>query len=164
MNFYFEPDDRRSNFNENTDNFNENSEDWGQCAWVWDERRCCFRLIHRCHDRHRDEKEHERFRQHVHEFLGSTMISEEREEAHNHRFAGVSGPAIPTGGSHVHRIFTLTDSTDHIHRIEDTSGPAINVGGGRHVHLVRGRTSFEDGHTHGYIFATLIENPTGEGR
>ena len=74
----------------------------------------------------------------------------------------LSGPAILRGNSHVHRIETLTDSTDHIHRIEDFTGEAINVGGGRHVHLVRGTTSFDDGHRHNFIFATLIENPTGE--
>lgn len=138
-------------------------EDNGEWCWVWDERKCCFRLVRRCRH-YREDCRKERFRQHVHEFLGSTRISESGEEAHNHRFAGISGPAIPSGNSHVHRIVTITDNTDHIHRIEDTTGEAIPVGGGRHVHFVRGVTTFEDGHRHEYIFATLIENPTGEER
>ncbi|OSB06506.1 YmaF family protein, partial [Clostridium botulinum] len=41
---------------------------------------------------------------HVHEFLGSTRLA----EPHNHRFAGVSGQAIRSGNSHVHRITTNT--------------------------------------------------------
>lgn len=37
---------------------------------------------------------------HVHEYLGSTTIFE--EIPHNHRFAGVTSEAIPSGNSHVH--------------------------------------------------------------
>lgn len=97
---------------------------------------------------------------HVHEFLGSTKIAEEDEEAHNHRFAGVSGEAIPTSnGSHKHTICTRTDFFDHLHEIEDCTGPAINVGNGRHVHYVKGRTTVNDGHSHRFQFATLIESP-----
>lgn len=136
---------------------NQHNHEWDgdEWCWVWDENRCCFRWVRRRHSCKRE-------RQHVHEFLGSTRFTEEGEEAHNHRFSGVSGPAIPTGSSHVHRIVTLTDNTDHFHRIEDTTGEAIPVGEGRHVHFVRGETSFDDGHRHEFIFATLIENPTGE--
>ncbi len=169
MNYFFGPENRREDRWEDRweEGWEENSE-WG---WIWDERRCCFRLVRRCrHRRHDDcnrrhrfhnDRKRDRFRQHVHEFLGSTRIAEAEEEPHNHRFAGVTGPAIPAGNSHVHRIETLTDNTDHTHRIEDTTGEAIDVGGGRHVHLVRGETTFEDGHRHEYIFATLIENPLG---
>lgn len=105
-----------------------------------------------------DFRERNRMRNHVHEFLGSTSINDNRP--HNHRFAGISGRAIPWGRSHVHEITTRTDSTDgHFHFIRDVSGEAINVGNGRHIHFVRGLTSFDDGHRHRYIFGTLIENP-----
>jgi hypothetical protein len=133
----------------------ESDQNWDQWCWSWDEERCCWRFGP-CNHRRHDDCRRPRFRQHVHEFLGSTRLA---ENPHNHRFAGVSGPAIPRGRSHVHRIETLTDSTDHVHRIEDFTGEAIEVGDGRHVHFVRGRTSFDDGHEHSYIFATLIENP-----
>ena len=33
--------------------------------------------------------------QHVHEILGSTLIAERCDDPHNHRFATVSGEAIP---------------------------------------------------------------------
>ncbi|HOL17163.1 MAG TPA: YmaF family protein [Bacillota bacterium] len=95
---------------------------------------------------------------HNHEFLGSTRLA--GTTLHNHRFAGVSGRAIFVGNTHVHVIKTNTDFTArHFHKIKDISGPEIPVGLGRHVHFVRGRTSFDLGHRHGYLFATLIENP-----
>ncbi len=65
---------------------------------------------------------------HVHEFLGSTRLAEIQTEPHNHRFAGVSGQAIRSGNSHVHRITTNTDFFDHFHMINVLSGPAIPVG------------------------------------
>ncbi|MCC5416794.1 YmaF family protein [Clostridium botulinum] len=94
---------------------------------------------------------------HVHEFLGSTRLAEIQTEPHNHRFAGVSGQAIRSGNSHVHRITTNTDFFDHFHMINVLSGPAIPV-----VHFVSGVTSFNDGHRHEFIFATLIEAPIFE--
>lgn len=112
-------------------------------------------------DGEREDEEDSNQEGHVHEFLGSTRIAEEGEDAHNHRFAGVTGPAIPDRGSHVHRLFTRTDSIDHFHIIHEFTGEAIPVGNGRHVHFVRGRTTTVDGHSHRFIFATLIENPIG---
>ena len=55
--------------------------------------------------------------QHVHEILGSTVIAERCECAHNHRFATVSGEAIPVGdGRHVHFANSCTTSADgHTH-------------------------------------------------
>jgi hypothetical protein len=41
----------------------------------------------------------------------------------------------------------------------DKTGLAIPVGDGKHVHLVTGETTENDGHVHEYIFATLIESP-----
>jgi hypothetical protein len=99
---------------------------------------------------------------HVHEFLGSTRLAELEEDPHNHRFAGVSGQAIPVKGSHVHEIITRTDFFDHFHVIKVITGPAIPVGQGRHVHFVKAVTTVDDDHNHKLIFATLIECPTLE--
>lgn len=99
---------------------------------------------------------------HVHEFLGSTMLAEGGSERHNHRFAGVTGEAIPTSsGSHRHKIMARTDFyEDHYHEIREMfTGPAINVSDGKHVHFVDGETTVNDGHLHDFQVATLIENP-----
>lgn len=120
---------------------------------------------YRREDRRRNEREEcrnnsDEERRHVHEFIGSTKFAEQGRERNNHRFAGVTCEAIRCGNSHVHKLRANTDSRDHHHEICDTTGPAIYVGGGKHVHLVKGRTTREDGHVHEYIFATLIEDPT----
>ena len=97
---------------------------------------------------------------HVHEFLGSTKLA--GITLHNHRFAGVSSRAIPVGKKHVHAILTNVDFTvEHIHRIRTLTGLPIPVGRGRHVHFVRGTTSFDAAHDHNFVFATLIQNPLG---
>lgn len=96
---------------------------------------------------------------HTHEFLGSTKLAEECDERHNHRFAGVTGQAIPQGNSHIHKIEVRTDFFDHFHKICVFTGPAIFVGDGKHIHLVTGMTNVEDGHRHNFIFTTLIESP-----
>lgn len=47
---------------------------------------------------------------HNHEIIGSTRMAERGEDRHNHRFAAVSGRAIPVpDGNHVHELFTNTD-------------------------------------------------------
>lgn len=100
---------------------------------------------------------------HVHEFLGSTRIAEATTDPHNHRFAGISGEAIPIHSSHVHEIETRTDFyEDHFHQICVRSGLAIDVGDGKHVHFVSGTTTVVDNHQHEFVFATLIENPIGD--
>ncbi|PWK14850.1 YmaF family protein [Tumebacillus permanentifrigoris] len=99
---------------------------------------------------------------HVHEFLGSTKLAEEGDDRHNHRFAGVSGEAIPRGDSHVHVLTTNTDFLDHHHRLlRIVTGPAIPVGNGKHIHFVKGVTTFVDGHVHVFNLTTLIDNPIG---
>ena len=126
-------------------------------------------LTMRCEEEQRIRCEEE-VQRHVHEFLGSTKIVEERnDEEHNHRFAGVTGEAIPCKDSsgvesHVHRIVTRTDNfNDHFHVIDVTTGPAITVGKGtRHVHYVFACTRESDGHKHMFRVATLIENPIGD--
>lgn len=122
----------------------------------------CRREEFRREDRRREDcrDNSDEYRRHVHEFLGSTKFAEQGRDRHNHRFAGVTCEAIRCGNSHVHKIRTNTDSRDHHHEICDTTGPAIYVGCGKHVHLVKGRNTREDGHVHEYIFATLIEDPT----
>jgi hypothetical protein len=97
---------------------------------------------------------------HVHEFLGSTRLAEGGDERHNHRFAGITGEAIPTSNrNHIHKILAKTDYADHFHELEDVTGPAIDVGNGKHVHFVKGKTTVNDGHCHRFQFATLIESP-----
>ena len=96
---------------------------------------------------------------HVHEFLASTKLAEEEEDRHNHRFAGITSEVIPKGDNHVHVIFTNTDFLDHHHEVGIETGPAIRVGNGKHVHFVKGTTTFDDGHVHEIEFATLIQKP-----
>lgn len=99
-------------------------------------------------------------KQHVHEVLGSTFIAERCDDPHNHRFATVSGEAIPYMGSHVHNISFRTDSYDgHYHEFSGTSSPAIWVGDGRHVHFARATTTSADGHVHEFRAASLIDDP-----
>jgi len=100
---------------------------------------------------------------HDHEFLGSTRLAElGSEDAHNHRFSGVSCPAIPVKGGHVHKVKSRTDFFDHFHEFEAVSGLPIPVGNGRHVHFVKAKTNVVDDHFHKLIFATLIEAPIFE--
>ena len=99
--------------------------------------------------------------QHVHEVVGSTVIAGQCDCAHNHRFATVSGEAIPYQGSHVHKIKFRTDSFDeHYHEFSGQSSVAIPVGDGRHVHFVNACTDSADGHSHEFRVATLIDDPT----
>mgnify|MGYP000948054728 CR=1 FL=1 len=101
---------------------------------------------------------------HVHEFLGSTRIAEEKSDAHNHRFAGVTSEVIPlSGGNHKHGFFVNTDFyEDHLHELSGVTGPAIFVDCNRHVHFAKVLTTVDDDHFHEAIFATLIEDPIGE--
>lgn len=99
-------------------------------------------------------------KQHNHEVLGSTSIEGCCDCAHSHRFATVSGDAIPYDGSHVHEITFTTGSCDgHHHEFCGTSGPAIDVGCGRHVHFANACTSYDAGHKHEFVVASLIEDP-----
>lgn len=108
---------------------------------------------------------HKNKQNHVHEVLGSVRIFNENGEAHNHRFAGMTGEAILTSDScsHYHKLNTTTDFyEDHFHDISVRLGRAIPVGEGRHVHFVYACTELADGHKHEFIVATLIEDPIGE--
>ncbi len=100
---------------------------------------------------------------HVHELLGSTEVAEACDP-HGHRFATVSGEAIPTGnGDHVHEVRFRTDFyDDHFHEFCGHSGGAIPVGGGRHIHFAQAETEISDGHRHKFTVAALINDPTGK--
>lgn len=98
--------------------------------------------------------------QHVHEIVGSTFIAERCEDAHNHRFAAVSGESIPYKGSHVHNVKFCTDSYDgHRHEFSGQSSIAIPVCDGKHVHYANACTSVNDGHSHEFKLASLINSP-----
>ncbi|HYF84735.1 MAG TPA: YmaF family protein [Clostridia bacterium] len=111
--------------------------------------------------RHEEKCEYtEEAQTHNHEFLGSTKLaSENGEEIHNHRFAGVTSEVIFVPGGHVHTFMTDTDFFDHLHGVGGTTGLQILVGGGKHVHFATGTTTFDDGHDHDFQFATLIDAP-----
>jgi hypothetical protein len=98
---------------------------------------------------------------HVHEVLGSVIIAEKGEEPHNHRFAAMSGQAIPTGrGDHIHEVKFRTDFFGgHFHEFCGKTKGAIKVGD-RHVHFLEAETTIEDGHRHLFRAATLIDDPT----
>lgn len=104
---------------------------------------------------------------HVHELLGSTRIKEAscNTDAHNHRFALITGEAERTydGCSHVHPVEITTDFYDnHYHEFCGYTEEAIEVGCGRHVHFIKDTVEEENGHVHEFIAATLIENPIEE--
>ena len=104
----------------------------------------------------RDEQEH------VHEIQGSVQIAEREEDPHNHRFATVSGEAIPAGMSHFHEVQFRTDFYEnHFHEFSGKTSLAIPVGD-RHVHFLESVTEVSDGHFHDFRAATLINDPIGE--
>ncbi|WP_330398386.1 YmaF family protein [Anaerocolumna aminovalerica] len=115
-----------------------------------------------CRERER-ECERENEQRHVHEVQGSVFIAEPEEEPHNHRFATVSGEAIPCGEhDHVHEVKFRTDFfNDHFHEFCGKTGGAIRVGD-RHVHFLKDFTTVVDGHRHEFRFNTFIDNPIGE--
>ena len=99
---------------------------------------------------------------HNHEFQTSIDYKKDDEgKKHNHRISCITGPAIKCDKSHIHKVETFTDTFgDHIHKVCDTTGPAIYLPGGKHIHLVKGKTSNNDGHCHNYYFVTEIQDPT----
>ncbi len=105
----------------------------------------------------------ERPQRHVHEIQGSVQIAEREEDPHNHRFATVSGEAIPMGKhDHVHDVKFRTDFYEnHFHEFYGRTGGAIPVGD-RHVHFLESVTTKDDGHRHDFRLSTFIDNPIGE--
>jgi hypothetical protein len=100
---------------------------------------------------------------HVHEVQGSVEIAEATTDPHNHRFATVSGPAIPLGpNDHVHEVFFRTDFyEDHDHEFCGRTLGAIRVGD-RHVHFLKSKTEVSDGHYHEFRLGTMIDDPIGD--
>ncbi len=132
------------------------------CEKKYREEKCCEKKYRE--EKYREEKPYEKKRhcQHVHEYEGSVMVNC-KGEPHTHRFAGVTGEAIPTCDSHVHKLHEMTDTYEcHQHILCETTGPAVWVSCDRHVHFVEGCTSFDACHKHDFKFSTLIENPIGE--
>lgn len=101
---------------------------------------------------------------HIHEVQGSVKIA--GEDPHSHRFATVTGEAIPYGtNDHIHEVCFRSDFyDDHYHEFKGKTGCAIKVDEDRHVHYIESVTSVDDGHRHGFEAATLIENPTEKER
>jgi hypothetical protein len=102
---------------------------------------------------------------HVHEIQGSVKIAEREEDPHNHRFATVSGEAIPQhDGDHIHEVMFRTDFYEgHFHEFRGRTLGAVKVGD-RHVHFLESVTTVNDGHRHEFRFATLIDDPIGDER
>lgn len=99
---------------------------------------------------------------HVHEFQESVKLAESGDDRHNHRVAGVTGEVIPLeGGGHVHPFGVInTDFLDHHHEIGGLTGPNIPIPGtNKHVHVISGVTTCDDGHFHEFLFTTQIDSP-----
>lgn len=96
---------------------------------------------------------------HKHEVQGSVRIAEQGCDAHNHRFATVSGRAIQMGQSHVHEVEFDTDTYEgHWHEFCGRTTTAYPVGDG-HVHYLESVTAPRDGHCHTFKVITHIEDP-----
>ena len=75
---------------------------------------------------------------HVHELVGSVEIAEDNNTCHNHRFTTVSGEAIRTRSN----------------GCSSCNGGENSNSSNDHVHDVRFRTDFFDGHFHEYFGRT----------
>lgn len=97
---------------------------------------------------------------HVHEVQGSVQIAERGCDAHNHRFASMTGKAIPANqGNHYHEIVFRTDSYEgHYHEFCGKTTVAYPICGG-HVHYLEGITTTQDGHIHCFKVITHVEDP-----
>lgn len=112
-----------------------------------------------------EDSHHHDYTKHVHELVGSVIVERYNCDAHNHRFATVTGEAEKRKGckTHVHRVEFTTDSYEnHTHDFCGYTGEAIDVGCGKHVHFINDKTEKEDHHRHDFRAATLIENPTSD--
>lgn len=100
---------------------------------------------------------------HVHEVQGSVKIPAPPEEPHNHRFATVTGEALPCGpNNHFHEIKFRSDFYEnHFHEFCGRTSPAIQVGD-RHVHFLESITTENDDHVHEFRLGTFIDDPIGD--
>lgn len=113
---------------------------------------------------HEDKHEHCDRQTHTHEFTASTELELGGDLRHNHRFAGVTGEAIPSGNSHIHKIkVNTTLDLNHFHQVIVKTGPAITVnphdppGSRVHIHYVEDETTVNGRvpHDHDVEFVTL---------
>lgn len=93
--------------------------------------------------------------EHVH--LVQTMA--DVADDHQHLISGASGPPIPKGRSHVHRICLRTSydpkgGTSHWHMVDVMTGPEIEIDCDEHTHAFCGETSFDAGHCHDFCSVT----------
>ena len=97
---------------------------------------------------------------HLHEVQGSVGIAGPQGKLHNHRFATVTGEAIPVGsGDHIHDVYFRTDFYfNHFHEFGGRTGGAIRVGD-RHVHFLKSYTTTNFGHMHDFRLSSSMENP-----
>ena len=100
---------------------------------------------------------------HVHEVQGSVKMAGKKETPHNHRFAAVSGEAVPCGEyDHVHEVQFRTDFYDgHFHEFCGKTSGAVPAGD-RHVHFLASVTTADGGHCHEFRLTTFINDPTGD--
>lgn len=114
------------------------------------------------HKENKHEEKSYKVKCHNHEFEASTDFERDDEgRIHNHRIAGVTGPAIKCGKTHVHKVNEVTDTfDDHFHGICETTGPAIYLPSGKHFHVISGSTTVSDGHKHDFYFITQVEDVT----
>lgn len=68
---------------------------------------------------------------------------------HSHQCLDVTGPALRTAESHVHRSagWVLYES-GHAHYYKAVSGPSLPLPNGEHVHYWDFYTTMDDGHRH----------------
>jgi len=101
---------------------------------------------------------------HTHEFTASTELELQGDLRHKHRFAGVTGEAIPVGQNHFHRIkVNTTFEIGHFHEVILKTGLGITVNPEAppdeqvHIHFVEGETTVNGVvlHDHDVRFVTL---------
>lgn len=101
---------------------------------------------------------------HTHEFTASTQLALEGELRHNHRFAGVTGEAIPAGNNHFHKLkVNTTFDLGHFHQVILETGLGMTVNPSAppdeqvHIHFVEGETTVNGAvlHDHDVMFVTL---------
>lgn len=116
------------------------------------------------YNKQKDQYEEDTYKRkgHNHEFQSNVDYKKDDEGMdHSHRMVGVTGPSINYGKSHVHRLRVFTDTSgDHYHEVSDITGPALYINNKKHVHLIKGTTSYDDGHKHDYYFTTSVEDPS----
>ena len=92
---------------------------------------------------------------HVHLLITMTDVARD----HQHVVVGTTGPAMPSGNSHIHAICLRTSydpkvGTPHWHLADEFTGPAVPTPNGEHIHFFCGDTTFDAGHRHCFSGAT----------